>query len=211
MSDRPLPTRPQSGAAATIPRGQGRAAITDAAREIFAERGYHGASIRDIAKRAGLSLSALYYWHASKQDLLAALLSESRHDYLQACTEAVRAAPVDDPAARLCALVGATVEYRVRRRTESDIAAREWRNLEQPHVAQLDQLSESASRLWTEIIEAGVRAGVFACDHPEDARRAVQAACNAIPQWYDPNGPVGVDELVDRYVAIALRVVDHQP
>lgn len=72
-----------SGSTAT-PRGGGRDAITASAREIFAERGYHGTSVRDIAKRAGLSLSVLYYWHASKQDLLAALIHESTTDYFRA-------------------------------------------------------------------------------------------------------------------------------
>ena len=57
----------------------------------------------------------------------------------------------------------------------------------------------------------GVRRGVFACAYPDDARRAVQAACNAVAQWYDPNGPVDVDELVERYIGIAMRIVENVP
>lgn len=180
----------------------------DAARVEFAARGYHGASVRDIARRAGLSLSALYYWHPSKQDVLAALLAESREDYLRTCTDALAAVPVDDPVGRLSALVGATVEYRVRRRVESEITAREWRNLEPAHTARLDRLRVAAVRMWREVVDDGVRRGAFACAHPEDARRSVEAVCNAIADWYDPAGPVGPAELVDRYVAIALRIVD---
>lgn len=190
-------------------RGSGRAALTSAAREVIAERGYHGASIRDIAARAGLSLTALYHWHAGKQELFVALLRESRQDYLDTCRAGVAASP-DDPAERLAALVRATVDYRVRRRIESEISAREWRHVEPRWLGELDEFRVAASALWTDVVEDGVRRGIFGCDHPDEARRAIQAACNAIPQWYDPAGSITPDELADRYVAIARRVVGHR-
>lgn len=193
----------------SLPRGAGREAITTAAREIFADRGYHAASVRDIAKRAGLSLSALYHWHPSKQDLLAALIEESTTDYFQACERELLDAG-DDPTERLCAMVLAAVEFRVRRRIESNISAREWRNLDPAHQERLGGLRSAASDLWADIIDDGVAQGLFRCAHPDDARRAIQAACNAIPQWYDPDGEVDLSELVRRYTAIAMRIVDHQ-
>ncbi len=204
------PEPKENGATAAVPRGSGGVALTDAAREIFAERGYHAASIRDVAKRAGLSLSALYYWHSSKQELLAVLLEDSINDYFHTCDAALHAAAAD-PASRLGALVRATVDYRIRRRVESTLAAQESRNLEEPYAQRLVKLREPATRLWQDIIDDGVRDRVFRCPHPRDARRATQAACNAIAQWYDPNGDVAPAELAERYVGIALRIVDHHP
>ncbi len=205
-----------SGAAAVVappapavPRGGGREAITAAAREIFAERGYHGTSIRDIAKRAGLSLSALYHWHPSKQHLLAALVEEITEDYFQRCDGALRAA-ADDPAEQLRALVRVTVEYRVGRRVESNISALEWRNLEPEHRERLAGRRRAASQLWSDILADGVARGQFGCTHPDDARRAIVAACNALSQWYDPGGGITLDELVERYTTIALRIVEHR-
>jgi AcrR family transcriptional regulator len=203
-------TAPAEGnVAPVIPRGGGRDAITGAAREIFAERGYHGTSIRDIAKRAGLSLSALYYWHPSKQHLLAALIEEIQHDYFERCDRALRSAG-DDPAAKLRALVRATVEYRVSMRVESNIATLEWRNLEPDNRERLDGVRRSASQLWADIVADGVARGEFHCTHPDDARRAIVAACNAIAQWYEPGGEITLPELAERYTDIALRIVDHR-
>lgn len=196
-------SRTEQGA---IPRGRGGDALSVAAREIFAERGYHGTSIRDIAKRAGLSLSALYYWHSSKQELFAGLMEDSVTDYLRACDGAL-AGCGDEPRARLDAVVRATVDYRVRRRVESTVAAREIRNLEPRHAQRLSELRASISRLFADVIDGGVRAGAFDCAHPDEARRAIQAACNAIPQWYDPDGDVSPAELGERYVTIARRIV----
>ncbi|MHC1561350.1 TetR/AcrR family transcriptional regulator [Actinomycetospora sp. C-140] len=209
LDDEPAEASEQVGP--SVPRGGGREAITRAARESFAERGYHGTSIRDIARRAGLSLSALYHWHAGKQELLAALIEESIDEYFRRCDAALRAAG-DDPAGRLAALVRATVEYRVSRRVESTIATSEWRNLEPQHRERLDGMRAAATRLWADLIDDGVARGVFRCAHPGDARRAVIAACNAIAQWYEPHphGGLDVTDLVERYTAIALRIVDHR-
>lgn len=193
----------------TVPRGGGRDAITGAAREIFAERGYHGTSVRDIAQRAGLSLSALYYWHPSKQHLLATLIEESTHHYFQRCDDALRDAG-DDPADRLRALVGATVEHRVNHRVESNIGTLEWRNLEPENAERLGDLRRSATRQWADLIADGVARGVFGCREPDDARRSIVAACNAIAQWYEPGGDITSAELAERYIAIALRIVDHR-
>lgn len=198
------------GGAPTTPRGSGRAAITDAAREIFAERGYHGTSIRDIAERAGLSLSALYYWHPSKQHLLAALLEESTNDYFRTCEDALRPAG-DDPVARLTAMVRASIEYRVRRRVESNLAAREWRSLEPELRERVGDLRRAATALWAEVVDDGVARGAFRCAHPDDARRSIVAACNAVAQWYEPDGEIDLPELVQRYTDIALRIVDRAP
>jgi AcrR family transcriptional regulator len=211
MSDKAAPAASGVTGVRVAQRANNLETITAAAREVFVERGYHGASIRDIAARAGMSLSALYYWHSSKQDLLAALLAESRRDYLATCRAAITAAPAGDPAAQLGALVGATVRYRVRRRAESALTAAEWKHLEGPHLTQLDQDRAEATRMWADIVGAGVRSGAFRCPYPDDARRAVEASCNAIAEWYDPSGPVGVDDLENRYVDIAMRIVDYRP
>ncbi|GAA1875993.1 TetR/AcrR family transcriptional regulator [Pseudonocardia ailaonensis] len=194
-----------------IPRGGGREAIAAAAREVFHERGYHGASIRDIAGRAGLSLSALYYWHPSKQDLLAALIEEHTLEYFRRCDEALADIPLTDSTARLAALVRATVVYRVEQQVESNISAREWRNLEAGQGERLEGLRTKASTIWADIVDEGVRLGTFRCPHPADARRAAQAACNAIAQWYRPDGTLSAEDLVERYTLIVMRIVDAEP
>src|SRR5688572_25476235 len=46
------------------------ARILRTAAAIFAEKGYHEASIRDISRATGVSLSGLYYYFGSKEELL---------------------------------------------------------------------------------------------------------------------------------------------
>lgn len=54
-----------------------RAHILTAAREVFEERGLDGASMREIAKRAGYTPGALYSYFDAKEEIYAALLAES--------------------------------------------------------------------------------------------------------------------------------------
>jgi AcrR family transcriptional regulator len=51
-----------------------RARILDAARALFAERGYAGASMRDLAEALGMTKAALYYHFPGKADILLALV-----------------------------------------------------------------------------------------------------------------------------------------
>lgn len=54
-----------------------RSQIIDAARECFLERGFHATKIQDIAKRAGLSTGAPYRYFESKDDIVAAMCTQS--------------------------------------------------------------------------------------------------------------------------------------
>lgn len=194
-----------------VARGNGLAAIMRSARDIFAERGYHGASIRDIAKGAGLSLSVLYYYYSSKQELLYALLDHALADYLQGCEKELARAAADDPAARLAAFVRATVDYRVRRQVESHLALREMRHLEPDLLERFVERRDQVPRLLREIIDDGVARGVFATPYPDDAQRAILAMCNAIAQWYQPSGGLTAHDLAERYERFALTLIEHQP
>ncbi|HZC83333.1 MAG TPA: helix-turn-helix domain-containing protein, partial [Rubrobacter sp.] len=53
-----------------------RRALLDAARSLFAERGYHGAAAEEIVRRAGLTRGALYHHFEDKKDLFRAVVDE---------------------------------------------------------------------------------------------------------------------------------------
>ncbi|MGE2691429.1 TetR/AcrR family transcriptional regulator [Mycolicibacterium pulveris] len=71
-----------TGAAATLSaKGrQTREAIEQAARKLFAERGFHGTTLSDITSAAGKSPAAFYRYFADKEDLLATLAESFLHD-----------------------------------------------------------------------------------------------------------------------------------
>src|ERR1700676_1566555 len=61
---------------------QTREAIEQAARKLFAERGFHGTTLADITSAAGRSPAVFYRYFADKEDLLAALAESFLHQVL---------------------------------------------------------------------------------------------------------------------------------
>ena len=59
---------------------QTRLAIEQAARKLFAERGFHGTTLGDITSAAGKSPAVFYRYFADKEDLLAALAQSFLHE-----------------------------------------------------------------------------------------------------------------------------------
>ncbi|MEJ2716671.1 MAG: TetR/AcrR family transcriptional regulator [Deltaproteobacteria bacterium] len=53
-----------------------RAQVCRAAEDLFAQKGYHKTSVRDIAKKAGISIGSLYGYIENKEDILRLLCSE---------------------------------------------------------------------------------------------------------------------------------------
>ena len=74
-----MPT-PDTTRTLTAKGRQTRAAIEQAARKLFAERGFHGTTLADITSAAGKSAAVFYRYYADKEDLLAALAESFLHD-----------------------------------------------------------------------------------------------------------------------------------
>src|SRR5881275_1301446 len=78
--------------------------ILEAALDTFAAKGYHGATIREIAGRANVSVAGLYHHFPSKQRLLERVMADTMDDLI-AATEAMVNEAGEDPRARLEAAV----------------------------------------------------------------------------------------------------------
>ncbi|MDI9914087.1 TetR/AcrR family transcriptional regulator [Rhodococcus sp. IEGM 1379] len=177
-----------------------------AALEAFVEQGYHGASIRDIAARAGLSVPGLYHHYPSKQALLIGLTTVVMGELLERTGVAeMEAGP--DPSDRFDAVIESLLRFHMFRREQSFVASSELRSMEPEgranYIAQRDAQQKQVDR----IVRDGVESGVFAAEYPEDASRAVVTMCVAVAQWYRPDGELSPDELVERYLGISRCTV----
>jgi AcrR family transcriptional regulator len=63
-----------------LTKAQNRAAIVDAAREVFAELGYDAAAVRDVIRRTDLASGTFYNYFPDKETVFRALLDESARD-----------------------------------------------------------------------------------------------------------------------------------
>jgi AcrR family transcriptional regulator len=84
---------------------QTRAALEQAARKLFAERGFHGTTLADITSAAGKSGAVFYRYFADKEDLLAALAESFLHDVVRPSSDSVDLPDTPDDNAFFTAVV----------------------------------------------------------------------------------------------------------
>lgn len=188
----------------------GRAEILRAARITFARHGFDGASIRDIAQEAGLSLSALYYYFPSKQDALYELI----HNAFTWFSERARAS-VDavgpDPVDRIAVLVRFTVRYRSTYRQISRVILRDTERLNADSFTTIRELQKESRNIFSDTVEEGRTAGTFAVESADTASRAILSIINSIPLWFSTDGTLTIDDLEREYTRFSLRLLGHDP
>ena len=104
--------------------------ILKAACEVIARRGFHQASIREIARSAGLSLAGLYHYVGGKDELLFLVLDRSLDRLLSDLDEAL--AEARTPELRLLALIRTHLDFGFRHAASLKIINRDWELLSGP-------------------------------------------------------------------------------
>lgn len=90
MAPAPSPTQPLSSPRADARRAQ----VRSAAAECFREYGFHGTSIAQISKRAGMSTGHIYHYFENKEAIIADIVAEDVQRLVQMTTELRRARDV---------------------------------------------------------------------------------------------------------------------
>ncbi|HSE91807.1 MAG TPA: TetR/AcrR family transcriptional regulator [Methylomirabilota bacterium] len=109
--------------------------ILNAAGEVFGRRGYHQASIREIARACGLSLAGLYHYVGGKDELLFLTLDRAL-DTLRGALERARAT-ARTPELRLLALIRTHLDFGFHHPSELKVVNRDWEHLAEPRRSEI--------------------------------------------------------------------------
>jgi AcrR family transcriptional regulator len=175
------------------------------ALEAFVELGYHGASVRDVAQRAGLSAPGIYHHWPTKQHLLVAIMDFAMRDLTERCRAA--RAEGDGPVARFTLLVECLVLFHTHYRELGFIGASEMRAVDEPDRARIAALRQDVQHMVDDEVTEGCRRGLMRTPLPREAARAVVTMCTALSQWWSPTGPDSPEEVAAQYVGFACDVV----
>lgn len=172
----------------------------------FGERGYHGVSVREIARAAGVQASSLYAHLESKEELLFELMMlghEEHHELLRR----VLLEAGSDPAEQVSDLVAAHVVFHATYPLLARICNREMSALGQANRDQVVTVRNQSEQMFVDVIERGVRLGVF--DVPDSwlATAAIGAMGIRVAEWWTEDLPFGVNEVVAAYRLYALRLL----
>ncbi|SLM88519.1 TetR/AcrR family transcriptional regulator [Brevibacterium yomogidense] len=183
-----------------------RETVIAAALQVFAERGFHGASMRGIAAVAQTSQSNLYNYFDSKDGLLKFVLEATGRELADAL-DAAEAEAGESPIDRLVAAVTAYIRFVVAKPSASTVGITEFRYLSGDDRASVIHERDRTETVFRRIVEAGVRAGDFDVADEGFATRALVTLCNAMSGWYRPDGRLSPDDIIVRQVDLALGLV----
>lgn len=122
------------------------------AAQVFADKGYEGASIRDISRSSRVSLSGLYYYVESKQEILYLIQLNTFRTILARLQAALRG--VRNPTERLRILVHNHLGYFLEHPTEMKVLAHEADALEGDYRQEVAEIKRKYYGIAVEIFEA---------------------------------------------------------
>ena len=177
------------------------ALILRSAAAIFAEKGYHQASIRDISRATGISLSGLYYYVRSKEEILFRI---QEHSFATVAENLERVLDgVSDPEERLRLLVENHLRFFVNNMKEMKVLSHEATALTGEPRARVNALKRGYQDACTALL-AQLRP-----DRSRDQLRVATFALfgmmNWIYNWYRPGRDPGVEELAGEMTRIFLH------
>ena len=184
-------------------------AVLDAALTLFAERGYHGTAVSQIAASLGLRTSSLYNHMRSKQDLLEAIIGPTVDGVLDDFRAAVD--DVGDPVERLRRAIGVYALRHATHRREALVANRDTASLPEPARTRVRQQERDHERAVRAIISDGVGTGDFHVGSPELASFAILEMCLSIARWFRYDGARTAGQVADEYADFALRIAGFVP
>jgi AcrR family transcriptional regulator len=176
--------------------------LLEAALDAFYEHGFHGTTVRDIARRYGQTVPSIYYHHENKEGVFVALLEKGASDVAWR-VRAAAAAGGDRPEARFANVVQAIVLHMTQRARLAALDS-EIRHLSPPVRKRYAARRKEVEQILVGIVEDGTDRGTFAASHPAETARAILGMCQAIARWYRPDGDLSPEELAGQYVEIAL-------
>lgn len=215
------PTEPSSGvrhasrvgdvnARSTLVGDTGRgneAAILNAALAAFGAKGFHGASMRDVARGAGTSLSNLYNYFPSKSRLLAEVLRHANDELVTRIHVALDESG-DDAAPRMREAVRAYVRFVVDHQLAMVVSTNEVRYLEGADRERLVADRDATQAVFEDIVAQGVASGEFRTPHPAGAARTILSALAGVAAWYRPDGRLNRGQLAEQQARYALALLE---
>ncbi len=174
--------------------------LLDTTARVFAEKGYHPTSMRDLARATGLSLAGIYHYVRGKEELLFLIQSRCFGAVLAGADEAL--ADVDDPAERLDAFIHHHLGFFATHMAEMKVLSHEAESLEGDAYHRVLELKRRYVEMLTGLVRAADPDG-----HPDPALAsyALFGMMNWIYTWYRPDGRVPIHDLAERFSDLFLH------
>jgi len=177
--------------------------IVSAAAKVFRTKGYHAATVRDIADEVGLLKGSLYHHFDSKEELLYLVVKEPIAQMYRRMAEI--AAADGQATDKLRRAIAAHLEAFDRHYPHLFVYLREREAVKRRYREKIGFSPKDYERCWQQILSEGVESGEFRHDLDiQVASYGLLGMLNWLYKWYDPQGRLSVREVAEQFTALAL-------
>ncbi len=180
-----------------------REGIIEAAARIFSEKGYHAASMQDIADAVHLQKASLYHHFPSKQEILVEILDHAL-DIINERLEAVLAQSLSTDEKLRQAMIS-YFQTIADNQNLSAVLLLEMKSLDPELKAHQAFRREKFERIWRDLIIEGIQQGVFNPVDPGLTGRAILGVMNWTVTWYRKDGPRSASEIAGLFADLLLK------
>jgi AcrR family transcriptional regulator len=177
------------------------------AARVFCEKGFEGASIRDLSRSSGVSLSGLYYYFRSKQELLYLIQRNAFRSILRRLEERLKG--VADPEEKLRILIRSHIQYFLSHPAEMKILAHEDEALEAPYRREVAEIKRRYYERARGIFEELRRGGRVRRVNPRVAVLSLFGMMNWVYKWHNPRVDPQAAQLAETMADIFLGGVGY--
>lgn len=184
----------RNGSVARQKPGQTGEAFITAATSLFAQKGFNGTSISDLADELGLTTASLYYHMSGKQDLLFRVLDRVMTKLLSQLEDIV--AEDVDPRQKLRLAVENHLQFVLTNQKEVAVFLRERRFLDARYGKTFEARVDRYDELFTNLVEQAIRDGSVPAGDAALLRFSILGMINWIVEWYHPRGRLTQAQIV---------------
>lgn len=177
--------------------------IIEAATRVFSRRGYHAASMVEIAEEVGMRKPSLYHHVRKKEDLLFAIHEQLIDELIEQTMAGLSTAPT--PEEKVRAVLRVCMSFVARHRDGVTVFLHERRAVSGRRWTELVVKRDFYERMVSRVIADGIDAGAFVSVPPDIAARGVLAMANWGYTWFNPHGKLSAEAVSEIFADIALN------
>lgn len=169
--------------------------ILDAAQQLFSEKGYVAASMRDLAQMLGIQPASLYSHYRSKDEILWEIAIRAARSFYEKLMPIAEERSHLNPESKLKAMMKAHTHAIIANIDASAIFFQEWKRLESEKRQQFAQIITDYENKFIIVLKEGMAQGIFREGDTRFLTSMLLSTVNWLPGWYKADGKLTPEDI----------------
>lgn len=179
--------------------------ILRSASLVISRKGYHNATMEDIAAELLMTKGSLYYYFKNKEELLYRchdlILSDAMEKMEEIISQQISSAQKMEKAIKF------HLEVAIREKEIFNLIVKPEQLFSKEHLGEIVEKRAEYAEVFDRIIEEGVSKGEFSVEQKKMARMIILGAANWVQVWHSPQGEYSNEKIQDIFAAYLLKML----